>query len=84
MVVVDNKIRWVSAVSGEGLNRLRAALTEVAAQVGSKSIAGHARLPVDRSFSMRGHGTVVTGTLVSGTKTKIIYNKDKNIGFIPQ
>ena len=57
----------VSAVSGEGLNRLRAALTEVAAQVGSKSIAGHARLPVDRSFSMRGHGTVVTGTLVSGT-----------------
>lgn len=57
----------VSAVTGRGLEELRAALLELAAKVPEKDATRHLRLPVDRSFSMRGFGTVVTGTLVSGT-----------------
>jgi selenocysteine-specific elongation factor len=57
----------VSAVTGEGLDELRAVLTGLAPSVGPRDPAGVPRLPVDRTFSMRGFGTVVTGTLASGT-----------------
>jgi selenocysteine-specific elongation factor len=56
----------VSAVTGEGLDQLRAVLAGLAPAVGPRDPAGVTRLPVDRTFSMRGFGTVVTGTLVSG------------------
>lgn len=56
----------VSAVTGLGLDELKAALARVAAEVPVKDASRHFRLPVDRVFSMRGFGTVVTGTLVSG------------------
>lgn len=56
----------VSARTGEGLDRLRGALAELAAVVPERPAAGVPRLPVDRSFVLRGFGTVVTGTLVSG------------------
>ena len=56
----------VSARDGTGLNDLRAALVEVAEAVEGRSPAGTARLPVDRAFTVRGFGTVVTGTLKSG------------------
>ncbi len=56
----------VSAVTGEGLDALRAALTAAAQVVPARARGGAARLPVDRAFSMRGFGTVVTGTLVAG------------------
>ena len=56
-----------SARTGAGLDELRAALAEVAAQVEQHAADGPARLHVDRSFSLRGIGTVVTGTLWSGT-----------------
>ena len=45
---------------------LRAELIRQATRVHEKSISRHLRLPVDRAFSMRGFGTVVTGTLVAG------------------
>jgi selenocysteine-specific elongation factor len=57
----------VSAVTGAGLTELRAALALVAGEGLQKDAAQYARLPIDRSFSIRGHGAVVTGTLVSGT-----------------
>jgi selenocysteine-specific elongation factor len=57
----------VSAVSGQGLDELRRALVSATAEVRAKNSAGLARLPVDRSFSIRGHGTVVTGTLAGGS-----------------
>ena len=57
----------VSATSGQGLDRLRVALVAQASQAGARPIDGAARLPIDRAFSMKGFGTVVTGTLVSGT-----------------
>jgi selenocysteine-specific elongation factor len=56
----------VSARTGEGLDDLRQALRAAAAAVRGRSASGPARLPIDRVFSVRGFGTVVTGTLVSG------------------
>ena len=56
----------VSARTGEGLDALRAALTEVSRHAIGRDAEGITRLPIDRVFSMKGFGTVVTGTLVSG------------------
>jgi len=55
-----------SSRTGEGLDALRAALLSLGRSAGSRPAAGAARLPIDRVFSMKGFGTVVTGTLVSG------------------
>ncbi len=59
----------VSAVTGQGLDDLRAALARLAAELGAARSAEPApvRLWVDRSFTIRGAGTVVTGTLPAGT-----------------
>jgi selenocysteine-specific elongation factor len=57
----------VSATTGAGLDNLRAALAAAAAAIRGKDRGRYPRLPVDRSFSIRGHGAVVTGTLISGT-----------------
>ncbi|MGC8758932.1 MAG: selenocysteine-specific translation elongation factor [Bryobacteraceae bacterium] len=56
----------VSAVTGEGLDVLREELVRLAGRVPARDMAGIARLPIDRSFTLRGFGTVVTGTLVEG------------------
>jgi len=56
-----------SARTGAGLDELRAALAEVAAGPALHDADGPARLHVDRSFTLRGIGTVATGTLWSGT-----------------
>ena len=56
----------VSARTGEGLDALRLALQAIGAEAPGRREDGPARLPVDRVFSMRGFGTVVTGTLVAG------------------
>src|SRR5512133_1833614 len=56
-----------SARTGAGLDELRAALAEVAGRVARHDAGGPARLHVDRSFTLRGSGTVATGTLWSGT-----------------
>ncbi len=57
----------VSARTGAGLDELRAALERAAARVGSKADGDSAaRLHIDRVFTIRGAGTVVTGTLWSG------------------
>jgi selenocysteine-specific elongation factor len=60
----------VSALTGTGLDELKAALSRVAAEVAAKDSAALARLPIDRVFTMKGFGTVVTGTLVAGTIRK--------------
>lgn len=56
----------VSARSGAGLSELRQALIALFDRVEPRPTDGVARLPIDRSFVLRGFGTVVTGTLVSG------------------
>src|SRR5579872_5091923 len=59
----------VSAVTGAGLDDLRAALARLAAALRSASPQDSpaVRLWIDRSFTIRGAGTVVTGTLPAGT-----------------
>lgn len=55
----------VSSATGAGLDDLRAALTLAVAQ-GAKVAEGPWYLPIDRCFSVKGHGLVVTGTLMQG------------------
>jgi selenocysteine-specific elongation factor len=56
----------VSAKTGQGLDQLRAALTAASRHAPGRAVEGVTRLPIDRVFSMKGFGTVVTGTLISG------------------
>jgi selenocysteine-specific elongation factor len=56
----------VSAAAGSGLDALRSALLVAAADAPSRRRDGLFRLPIDRVFSVKGFGTVVTGTVVSG------------------
>ncbi|HWM09254.1 MAG TPA: selenocysteine-specific translation elongation factor, partial [Solirubrobacteraceae bacterium] len=61
----------VSARTGAGLDELRAALDRAAARAPSRAEAGGGlRLHVDRAFTVHGAGTVVTGTLWSGTAAR--------------
>jgi selenocysteine-specific elongation factor len=56
----------VSAKNGDGLADLKKALQDAASQITEKDAGRYFRLPVDRSFPVKGFGTVVTGTLISG------------------
>jgi selenocysteine-specific elongation factor len=56
----------VSAKTGDGLPAVRDALLALAHEAPLRSAGGLLRLPIDRVFSLKGHGTVVTGTLVGG------------------
>jgi len=56
----------VSSTKGAGLDQLRSALETAAEKIQGKNAAAWPRLPIDRSFSIKGHGAVVTGTLISG------------------
>jgi selenocysteine-specific elongation factor len=57
----------VSAVTGTGLDALRAALSAAALTVPARDAGDLFRLPIDRAFTMKGAGTVVTGTVWSGS-----------------
>jgi selenocysteine-specific elongation factor len=65
-----NPIVAVSSLTGTGLDELRRELVRVAGEVPARDSNAIARLPIDRVFTMKGFGTVVTGTLVSGTIRK--------------
>src|SRR5579872_920832 len=60
----------VSSTTGAGIDDLRRELDRASAAVVEKSAAGHFRLPIDRAFSAKGFGTVVTGTLISGAVSR--------------
>jgi selenocysteine-specific elongation factor len=57
----------VSSITGAGLDDLRSQLALAAAAAPEKPADGHFRLPIDRVFSVKGFGTVATGTLISGS-----------------
>lgn len=57
----------VSSVTGAGLEELKVQLAELAVLAAARDTARPARLPIDRAFTLRGIGTVVTGTLIAGT-----------------
>ena len=68
----------VSAKTGDGLDALKEAIRAAAAKVGRRPLEGPVRLPIDRAFTMKGFGTVVTGTLVSG-RAKV----DEDVSIVP-
>src|SRR6202049_1433897 len=57
----------VSSLTGAGLDDLKRAMIVAAAEVQPRDSRALARLPIDRVFTMKGFGTVVTGTQVAGT-----------------
>lgn len=59
----------VSTVTGEGVEALRAALAAAEAETTARAEDARFRLGVDRSFTLKGAGTVVTGTVLSGRVT---------------
>jgi len=56
----------VSSKTGEGIDELIEEIDKIAREVKPKTTEGILRLPIDRSFTIKGFGTVVTGTLISG------------------
>ncbi len=60
----------VSSRTGAGLDELRGQLARLAAEIPGKDSSAAFRLPIDRVFTMKGFGTVVTGTLISGAVHK--------------
>src|SRR3989440_997874 len=61
--LADAPVVAVSARTGAGLDELRARLRETGLSVPARANELVARLPIDRAFTMRGFGAVVTGTL---------------------
>jgi len=64
--LAQSPIIAVSAIAGEGLSDLIAAIDQMLDDTPPKRDIGRPRLPVDRIFTMSGFGTVVTGTLIDG------------------
>ncbi len=56
----------VSAITGEGIDDLRARLFDLSQSIDTRSARGRFRMAIDRSFTLAGAGTVVTGTVLSG------------------
>jgi selenocysteine-specific elongation factor len=56
----------LSARTGAGMETLRQALMDLGRRAGLRASGGVVRMPIDRAFSVKGFGTVVTGTLLSG------------------
>ena len=65
--VAKSPIIAVSSLTGAGLDELKGAMVAAASQVQPRDSHAIARLPIDRVFTMKGFGMVVTGTLVAGT-----------------
>lgn len=65
--LADAPVIPVSSVTGVGLDDLKGHLAQLAAKASRRNAGGLPRLPIDRSFALKGFGTVVTGTLWSGT-----------------
>jgi selenocysteine-specific elongation factor len=56
----------VSSRTNEGIDELKNALREIGSSVATRSADYVTRLPIDRSFTMKGFGAVITGTLIAG------------------
>lgn len=69
----------VSSTTGSGIPELREAILRVLGETGERDTAGRLfRLPIDRAFSLKGFGSIVTGTTVSGT-----VRSDQSLAILP-
>ncbi len=75
----NSPILPVSVYEEQGLEALKEVLSELCDSLPERSDAGHFRLPIDRVFTLKGFGTIVTGTLMEG-KLK----KSQNIVLYPE
>ena len=66
----DSPVVTLSSVTGEGIPEFVKTLDELSVLIPPRSSTGLFRLPVDRVFTMKGFGTVITGTLISGRVKK--------------
>src|SRR5256886_8672594 len=81
-------IMAVSSRTGEGIDELKNALSEVGSQAPARSDDFIARLPIDRAFTMKGFGAVVTGTLIAGEinegdELDLLPAPSLTVGFLP-
>jgi len=63
----DSPIVAVSNITGEGFDELRSALSSVASSIPRRAVGPVFRLPIDRVFTLPGRGTIVTGSVLSGS-----------------
>ncbi|MCI0615338.1 selenocysteine-specific translation elongation factor [bacterium] len=76
---LENALTYVvSAITGAGVEELRSGILQHLNSIESRNTNGIFRLPVDRIFTLKGHGTVVTGTLISGS-----IRKEQTIEILP-
>lgn len=62
----DSPVIFVSSHTGEGFDELKKELEKISNQIPSKEKSWFYRLPIDRVFTMKGFGTIITGTSLSG------------------
>ena len=77
--VAKSSIVPVSARTGTGIDQLKRELARAASEVPLKDSSARFRLPIDRVFTMKGFGTVITGTLISGS-----VRRDDEVEIFPQ
>ena len=77
--LADAEIISVCAPRGEGIDDVRAALARAAAAIPRRAADDLFRLPVDRAFTVRGTGTVITGTVWSG-----VLRRDDTVRIMPE
>ncbi|NTV82065.1 MAG: selenocysteine-specific translation elongation factor, partial [Candidatus Aminicenantes bacterium] len=65
--LADAPIVPVSALTGAGVDAVKAVLQDIGRRVPARSDSGIFRMPIDRVFTMRGFGTVVAGTILGGS-----------------
>ncbi len=75
----ETRIVPVSAVSGDGVDTLRSEMDNLIKTINNQDTQGVFRLPIDRVFSVKGFGTVVTGTVLSHE-----LHKSQNVELFPQ
>jgi len=76
--LADSPLIKVSSKTGQGLDEFREALISTASQLDERLEADLFRMPIDRAFTLKGVGTIVTGTIWSG-----MVKKDENVRILP-
>ncbi len=67
---IDTPVIPVDSINLDGIQTLKGKLLEMIKNLPTKDMGNYPRLPIDRVFTLQGHGTVVTGTLWSGEISK--------------